>query len=426
MPAGRVSLSLIRPIPGRLKGSSMFTDVTILTWGKSDHGSPDTNEDAAQAAPGRGLFVLADGAGTTLFAREWARLLAQQYIQTPLLSADPFELQWWLELAQQRFQPGDTASLPWALQRKAREGSAATFAALGITAVRKTSARAHLFALGDTCVFVGNTRTHALRSFPLEDAHAFLRAPLCLSSLPRKFDRGAHHCRVLSLELGLHDIVLLATDAVACWLLRYADQQARWQAFLGLAGMTEETWHPFLTGCRTRQDMQDDDATIMIVRFHDTPIGEALGCTVAREPAVAAHREQALLEAIHAQDKERMAILYGDGRDFQQARRLLSPDKIADARAVAQALNDVRQTYFQTFQREDAALQVARAWSKHEALFGRPENHASVERLLHLLQGNGVLQDLALPVCAPQREVTESSPTFWTWLQAAIRRLVSR
>jgi hypothetical protein len=403
----------------------MFAQTITLTQEKGEH-TPLTYEDAPLAHPDQGLFALADGAGTTLFSREWARFLVQQYISTPFFSANPFELQWWIELAQKGFakQELDVTSLPWTLQKKAREGSASTFAALCITSVQAASVSAQAFVLGDTCIFIGKEATQTVHAFPLLETAEFEKAPNCFSSLPRKFSRSHHRCLSHQVQLCGNDIIILATDAVARWLLSHTDASTRWRAFQGLAGMSETTWGPFIIGCRERREMADDDSTIIVVRFHAGKRGEPIGITSSIDDQMIAQRHSEFLEAMNEGDKERMAVVYGDGRAFTRAKFKISQEMIEDARLVADALNEVRQMYFMTANRHDASMQIERTWRKHEALFQRAENRTSVEKLLHMLQANGVLREISLPVAPPLTTETGSSFGFWVWLQGVVRALL--
>src|SRR5947207_13420211 len=120
--------------------------------------------------------------------------------------------------------------------------------------------------------------------------------------------------------------------------------------------------------------MADDDATIIILRFYSTGVGDNLGITTSHELGIVAERQKAFLEAVNERDKERMAIAYGDGRDFKRAKIKISQAVIDDARMVADALNEVRQTYFATFNCPNASLQIKNAWQKHEPLFQKTEN----------------------------------------------------
>src|SRR5579859_411692 len=103
----------------------MLAHLTRLRYWKSEH-NEETCEDAYGENASQGLFAVADGAGTTLFSDVWAALLVQHFLQIPLLSNDPFEVEWWVRLVQEQFKQElpIAKNMPWnALQKAQDEGS---------------------------------------------------------------------------------------------------------------------------------------------------------------------------------------------------------------------------------------------------------------------------------------------------------------
>src|SRR5205085_988053 len=106
-----------------------------------------------------GLFCVADGAGSTLFSNIWADILVEQYQQDPLLSSDPFEMEWWIRQAQKRYRDlaPESEKLNWNARQKAQEqGAYSTLATLHVTHVEAQTAQAEVLVIGDSCVLVGN------------------------------------------------------------------------------------------------------------------------------------------------------------------------------------------------------------------------------------------------------------------------------
>jgi hypothetical protein len=171
--------------------------------------------------------------------------------------------------------------------------------------------------------------------------------------------------------------------------------------------------------------MEDDDATVVIVR----PTVQRCGVWVAVTPphgvAVVEERIQALAQARREGDKERVAILYGDGIDCKRAR--VPREEIVDAREVADAINEVRQAYWATLGRSDAASRIQEAWLKHEVVFQRSENRVSVEKLLAMLHANGMLSEIVLPAVSAPATAPNEEPhlVFLFWLNSMIRALLA-
>src|SRR5450432_865783 len=106
----------------------MFAQVTRLQYWKSEHNEA-TCEDAYADDVARGLFTVADGAGTTLFSNIWARILVKHFLHVPLINNDPFEVEWWIRQAQElyKLEVPTHDKLDWnAWQKAQNQGSHST------------------------------------------------------------------------------------------------------------------------------------------------------------------------------------------------------------------------------------------------------------------------------------------------------------
>lgn len=209
------------------------------------------NEDAvvlaADALPAR--LAVADGATETAFAGSWARTLAAALVRPDATRDDGWERA--VEAARQahaahvaRALPG----LPWYAAAKAEQGSAATALALRIDAGGAWAAR----AVGDVCLLV--VRAGALRlAWPIDDPAAFSDTPALVSSRPGRAATAV--CVDGTWQPG--DAFVVATDAVAAWLMRAdAARALHWddEAFAGAVA-------------RARADgtLRNDDATLVCI-----------------------------------------------------------------------------------------------------------------------------------------------------------------
>jgi hypothetical protein len=390
----------------------MYVQTTVMTTGKSEH-TGETNEDACACSASHGVFGVSDGVGTLLFSRQWAHVLAQQASALPLLSNDPFEVEWWLRQAQKSYkqQVPSVASGDGSVQKKLREGSAATLALVNILSAQSTTVTAQMLAVGDSCIIVANAATGAIRTFPLEDATDFESAPVCLPTIPRKFNRTFHRLRLACIELRPKDSIILATDAVARWIITHPTG-TRWSAFQEVASQTPDTWEAFIIRCRRRQEMIDDDATAIVIQLNNTKEGSNLSPVAPHTKAIIDQRQQDFANAVRSRDKEKIAVTYGSGQDFLGAKRK-DAVSIDDARTVASAINEIRQVFLSSFNRPDLQDHVERAWKKHETLLMKDENRASIEALLNTLQTSGIY--LKLPPIPPSnaKAQLDDSPRDW-------------
>jgi serine/threonine protein phosphatase PrpC len=133
----------------------VFVQVTPLYYWKQEN-SEITCEDAYKYQVETGRFAVADGVGTAAFSNIWSKCLVDHYLERPLLSTDPFEVEWWLSQVQERFTQiaPSLESLPNWAQEKVREGSQSTLALLTVRSVSQETAHAELIAFGDSCIFV--------------------------------------------------------------------------------------------------------------------------------------------------------------------------------------------------------------------------------------------------------------------------------
>lgn len=180
---------------------------------KAGHGAHE-NEDAWATAGTRA--AVADGATETAFAGAWARHLARAACASPaLLDAIAHARASW---------PSHLAPLlvgqPWFVQAKADEGA---FAAVLVVQVEGREVRAE--AVGDANLFVLGPR-EVRRAWPYEDAEAFGMRPALVGTAGDVPPVQAWRTR-----LGTDESLLLATDALAAYVLRTgALPEAFWTA----------------------------------------------------------------------------------------------------------------------------------------------------------------------------------------------------
>ena len=223
------------------------------------------------AAPGGSAVVrlaVCDGASESAFAQLWADTLAQEFIRRPpdLARLDYRGLAQWLAPAQQRWHkrvPWDR--LPWHGEAKAREGAFATLLGLQFQAApgRSPGLCWQAAAVGDSCLFLIREGRLAL-SFPMAGAAEFGNTPPLVGSippanagLPRQLPKASGQCMP-------GDLFLLATDALAEWLLReYEAGREPWRELLSLADAAE--WDAWLDAKRRARQIKHDDTTLLIV-----------------------------------------------------------------------------------------------------------------------------------------------------------------
>ena len=121
---------------------------------------PDENEDAYRIDAARGVAAIADGAGSGIFARPWARLLADAVVADAPDPGDRPAFARWLSGRRQAWQDRiDVSSLAWFQKPKLREGAFSTLLWIrlleegGGGPPDETAWRLDGFAVGDSCLF---------------------------------------------------------------------------------------------------------------------------------------------------------------------------------------------------------------------------------------------------------------------------------
>ena len=243
------------PQPG---SSAEAPPMAAQVWALPKEGEDmETYEDAARARtdhwPVRA--AVADGATESAFSAAWAEHLTQGLVDqgavTPeaLRDAVPNWQAEWHESIRERVE-----ARPWYVAAKAAEGAFA--ALLGLSLRANGSWRA--VSVGDCCLF--QVRDGALvRSWPFGAAEAFTNRP---ALVPSASPRALPSPEAAAGDWAPGDAFLLATDAVAAWLL---DANAPVDPAEMEAG-TEGAFRAAVERARAEEGLRNDDTTLLVLR----------------------------------------------------------------------------------------------------------------------------------------------------------------
>ena len=131
--------------------------------------------------------AVSDGTSESAFAREWARILTDAFVDRPpnLSDLTPDSLSDWLKARQAEWHDGvPWAQLPWHGEAKAQAGAFATLQGLTMEAAPDDSRPLswQAVAVGDSCLFVATNR----RGLPLVFSGSFA-CVFSVSAENRKF-----------------------------------------------------------------------------------------------------------------------------------------------------------------------------------------------------------------------------------------------
>lgn len=259
---------------------------TVAALHQVKHGNRDDEyEDAfafassaVQAADREMHVAVADGATEASFAGAWAAMLAHAYHRGEIQSVAELHARveslaqcWWSELRQRE--------LPWYAEAKARQGAFSTLLGLSLFPAHPLarpdsgppagppSGAWRALAIGDSCLFQVRSGDLML-SLPIVEARQFDHAPRLLSTHAAAnadvWDGVVTHAG----EWIAGDVFILATDALAHWLL---DQHERghspWPELLRIANdaQADNAFRAWVAECRANWGLRNDDVTCVVV-----------------------------------------------------------------------------------------------------------------------------------------------------------------
>lgn len=232
------------------------TKVRTRVFWRPRHGHSEEEYEDAYAVSGEETFpvhaAVADGATESAFARRWAQILTEGFIEQGIHEASAlravlptWQAHWSRSVAER------TRQQPWYAAAKAEQGAFATV--LGLTLRSDGTWRA--LSVGDCCLF--HFREGALRTiWPIDDPDAFTHRPALVPS------RASHALPPPEQTSGTWergDVFLLASDALAAWMLR-TDPAAP-------LALDDDTFPARIRAARDEGHLRNDDVTLLTVHI---------------------------------------------------------------------------------------------------------------------------------------------------------------
>ena len=219
-------------------------------------GSNAASEDAAdahiEAWPVRA--AVADGATESAFSGLWARTLVGELLARSTTTAEAFEAA--VDAGRAEWAAAVASRIddrPWYVRAKAEEGA---FAAVLSVTLHEDGVWTGL-SVGDCCLF--HLRDGAvIATWPYEDPDAFTHRP---SLVPSRRTRPVPAPGTTTGDWEPGDALLLATDAVAAWLLR-RDAASVLDTDPSAFGRAVQT-------ARKKGALRNDDATLLVLTIDD-------------------------------------------------------------------------------------------------------------------------------------------------------------
>jgi hypothetical protein len=220
-------------------------------------------EDAFAGDAATARFAVADGASESSFAATWAKLLVEGFLAA---QRRPWRDLDWLSPARQRWAEVDLLPLPWFAEEKREQGAYATLLGIAFGNTRQGRVWCAL-AIGDSCLI--RIRAGKLeRSFPLARSSDFGNLPVLLGSRGRAADTPVQGIRRARGKCRPGDRLLLATDALAEWLLRRNEGGQRPADDIDqllAESAPQDAFASWVEERRDRQGLRNDDVTLVVI-----------------------------------------------------------------------------------------------------------------------------------------------------------------
>ncbi len=220
-------------------------------------------EDAVAVDPLRGRFAIADGASSCSFAREWAQLLVQANLDSPVRWRErwsdwlpPLQARWWKLV--------NGIPLPWYGRNKVQQGAESTL--LNLVVDSSGSWRWWSSAVGDSCLFHVRDQ-QLLMTFPVQHSAEFGLTPnLVGSQMAASFVTGTLE-KWMCGTFQTGDVFVLATDALAEYLLRESEGGSPpWHWLVSQSDLSPDAFFSWIEQSRDDHLLRNDDVTLAVIR----------------------------------------------------------------------------------------------------------------------------------------------------------------
>ena len=233
--------------------------------------SPDDCQDAGKLDDEQGRYAIADGATRSFFPKEWADLLVKHFCKNTDLSLTetnwrdwiaPIQQKWYKQV-EERVKERNLFYLTNSFN--AEESALATFIGLEFN---KANGEWQAMIVGDSCLF-HRSKTE-FESYLIEQSSDFTDRPEAVASF-KKDNHPEPSFKSGQAEPG--DTFILATDALAKWILKHKEAGEFDAALHTLKALeTDKQFHQFADEARDNEGdirLVNDDVTLMLISVEE-------------------------------------------------------------------------------------------------------------------------------------------------------------
>jgi len=211
-------------------------------------------------------FAVADGATEAIFSGIWASLLTAAWSEGHLSFEDDRYTDLLGRLGATWLATIQNQSLAWWAEEKLAYGAYSTLAGLSIIQDDSGVARWRFSTVGDSCFFLIRANQVVVKS-PLTESIQFSSSPYLIGSSKSQHSSIGDHLLISEGELNSGDELILATDAISCWLMQQLEQGAKPSDLLLFRDHenSDFAFLEFVGNARANERMRNDDVTLMSI-----------------------------------------------------------------------------------------------------------------------------------------------------------------
>lgn len=241
--------------------------------------SPLENEDQFSPVMENGAIVqsevfrcaLADGATQSIFARQWAKHLVDDYVEAKAIS----DLSSIVEKASKKWgQDVKNIALDWPAQEKMRKGAYSTLLGIefGILSEnphsRQDTGNWCAFSIGDTCLFQYR-KEFLVKSLPGKNEIVFNNSPKLIGSLASSKLPAEESPHIGDWRSG--DDFFLMTDALAEWAYKCVERSVNVPGIIKdklTRKSKTNSFSDWISNLRNQREIRNDDTTLIWIKIY--------------------------------------------------------------------------------------------------------------------------------------------------------------
>ncbi len=232
-------------------------------------------QDAVKVNEDSCRYAIADGATRSFFPKWWAELLVEHFCELPTLFPneenwkewlDPIQAEWYKRV-EERVKARNQFYLTNSFN--VREPAVSTFIGLEIDKLKN---KWRAIVIGDSCLF--HKSKTGFRSYLIEKSEDFTDRPEAVSSFPEK---NYYEPTFVGGEIQSRDIFILATDALAKWIVQHEETDQLEAVLNQLKRIkTDEQFYSFVDLARDQESIRlvNDDVTLMLISVEESESSE--------------------------------------------------------------------------------------------------------------------------------------------------------